>query len=240
MSNYAVMLLFSSRLSPRHELLLKSLKEWGWRISVIAWDRKGDTPIPTEYSGLIDHWQWVRVPAPTWSTKLIVKLPLYYYHVWRIISKLNKDKPALWFLTHFFQLPIALFLHGSKLYDAAEMYALVLSFYFGPLQRLVRPLLGLLEGLLVTRVNGILTVDSKGGWLEGFYRRWNPHVQVIWNVPSKLDDPEPYKIEALKNGYSEHRVVAFVGGQDKSITLFQANFYGFIVSKTNYNLLSKI
>jgi glycosyltransferase involved in cell wall biosynthesis len=48
--------------------------------------------------------------------------------------------------------------------------------------------------------------------LKKFYERWNRRVQVIWNVPSKLDDPDPKEVEAVKSAYSGRKTIAFVGG----------------------------
>jgi glycosyltransferase involved in cell wall biosynthesis len=109
-------------------------------------------------------------------------------------------------------LACAPFISGKKLYDAPEMYSIDMLFRFPIMRPILRPLLRIFEGFLVSRVDGILTVDSKGGWLERFYQGWNQNVQVIWNVPSRHDDPDIEEVKTLASEYSGQKVVAFIGG----------------------------
>ena len=201
-------ILFSSTLSPRHLLMIKALKLQGWRVSVIAWDRSGDAT--TNVLDCVDDWRCIHLQAPTWNLKLLFKLPQYYLLLWKELSK--RKTSSLLVVSHYMLLPFVIFCDGEKIYDAAEMYSIDMSFYFGPLRHVVRPLLRLIEGVLVSRADGVLTVDSKSGWLKKFYERWNRRVQVIWNVPSKLDDPDPKEVEAVKSAYSGRKIIAFVGG----------------------------
>jgi glycosyltransferase involved in cell wall biosynthesis len=48
--------------------------------------------------------------------------------------------------------------------------------------------------------------------LERFYKRWNKNVMVIWNVPSKRDEPSQEEVYTLTGEYTGLKVVAFVGG----------------------------
>lgn len=210
-NRHATMLLFHSRLSPRHALLLRSLKRSGWRISVVAWDRPGNCEIPVQDRDLVNDWQWIRVRAPIWGgVNLLTRLPLYYYYLLKFTSRFKKTD--LWILCHFWLLGSVFFLSGKKIYDAPEMYAIDWSTRIPALRPILRPAVSFLEGLLVSRVDGILTVDSRGGWLEHSYQRWNKYVQVIWNVPSKLDDPDVEEVNALAAKYSGRKVVASIGG----------------------------
>jgi glycosyltransferase involved in cell wall biosynthesis len=215
-------LLFPGFLSPRHYPMLRQLKEQNWTFSVIAWDRKGNSKVGNEDAELIYNWHWVRLLAPMWSIKLIMKLPMLYLRVLKAALKLKK-RPDVWMCEHYFMLPCMLLLPGKKIYDALEMYSLELSFYFGSLQRLFYPILRLIEGLMVSRVHGVLTVDSRGGWLERFFRQWNDNVGVIWNVPSKKDNfAAPNDDTPMRERYSGRQVMAFVGGLIKEKGLMVA------------------
>lgn len=197
----------------RHILMLKSLKKEGWRVTAISWDRNGDSPMPTGYDDVFDEWVWIRLPAPVWSFKLLAKLPQYYYKVLQLCR--GMAKPDLVILTHIFLLPLAFFFPGKKIYDAFEMYPLHLMQYAPTLEPWVRPAWNLAEGMVVRRMDGVTTIDSKGGWLEKFYRRWNRIVQVIWNVPNKAKEPEMAGDEAQPELYPGRRVIAYTGGLAK-------------------------
>lgn len=207
----AVMIVFHDTMSPRHVLLLRSLKDSGWSVSVVAWKRREASRIPADCVDLVDQWHWIPVTAPILGgLKLLTRLPVYYYYLLRNISNLHQVN--LWVLCHFALLWCAPLLSGKKLYDAAEMYAVDMSLRLPQLGRIVRGAATLLEGLLCWRVDGITTVDSRGAWLERFYKSWNRNVMVIWNVPSKSDEPSQEEVDALTKEYSGFKVVAFVGG----------------------------
>lgn len=205
-----VHLSFYSSIEPRRVLMLKALKSRGWEVCVIAWARSGEKEPPEQFADLVDRWEYVNVKAPSWSPRLITRLPAYYREVRRAVRRVGRYE--LLILTHLWQLPLAPTLRGSRLYDASEMFSVDMSLYFGRARGLVRRLFALLEGLLVRRVDGVTTVDSRGRWLERFYRRWNDNVCVLWNVPSKLDEPIDEEVEKLSSLYSGRRVIAFVGG----------------------------
>jgi glycosyltransferase involved in cell wall biosynthesis len=221
-SRNAVLVIFAPTLSPRHALMLKSLKSQGWRLTVLAWDREGNSQAPAGYQGLIDSWVWVRVPAATFGGQSELSLSQYcwkvglrlpqYYHKMRQASQ-SIEKPDLVIFNHLFLLPMASFFPGKKIYDAYEMFAYDLSFnYFGSLAPLVQPFWQLLEGFLVSKMDAVSTVDSKDGWLECYYKRYNNRVQVIWNVPSKNDGRGDEATKTLAGHYQDRKVIAFVGG----------------------------
>jgi glycosyltransferase involved in cell wall biosynthesis len=214
---HVVLIIFAPLLAPRHVLMLKSLKAQGWRTSVIAWDRKGNAAEPRENREMVDQWVWIHVPIEEWGFRLIPKLPQFYAKVWRAYTSLGK--PQVIFITHIFLLPLAFCFSGTKIYDAYEMYALEMSFYFGSYAQKVLPLWQTLEGLLVKKFDGVYTLDSRNGWLENYYKSWNDRVQVIWNVPSKVDEPEINEVESLRNEFSGRKVIIYVGGlaRDKGL-----------------------
>jgi len=207
----AVMVVFHAKLSPRQRLMLRSLKTLGWCVSVVAWDRRGERLIPVECADLVDHWHWVTVQAPILGgMKLLKSLPLYYFRLHRCVSNLNR--PDLWIICHFWMLGCGFFLPGKKLYDASEMHSVDMSFHLHFFRTFTKSFMSLVEGLLVSRMDGVLTVDSLNGWLKLFYQRWTPNVEVIWNVPSKFDDPVDQDIQKLAEEYSGRKVVVDIGG----------------------------
>ena len=231
-----VMVVFHAKLSPRQRLMLRSLKGLGWSVSVVAWDRRGEHLIPVEYADLVDRWHWVAVRAPIWGgMKLLKSLPLYYRHLFRCVSNINK--PDLWIVCHFWLLGCGFFLPGKKLYDASEMHSVDMSFHLRFFRTFTKNFMSFVEGLLISRMDGVLTVDSKNGWLKRLYQRWTPNVEVIWNVPSKLDDPDDHEVSAVAEEYSGRKVVVFIGGlKDKKglqIALRAANS----VSARHHNVL---
>jgi glycosyltransferase involved in cell wall biosynthesis len=221
-SKHAVLIIFANTLAPRHVLMLKSLKAQGWKTSVVAWDREGNRQTPADYQGLIDSWVGVGVPRPTFGAeselrvsryglKLSLAVPRYYYEIWKTSRSI--EKPDLIICNHLFLLPVAFFSPGKKIYDALELFAYDLAQnYFGCLAPLVQPFWQGLEGLLVSKMDAVFTVDSKDSWLESFYKRYNKRVQVIWNVPSKNDGRGDEATKALPGHYQDRKVIAFVGG----------------------------
>jgi glycosyltransferase involved in cell wall biosynthesis len=192
--------------------MLKALKDEGWKVTVIAWDRTGKMPAPNGNQDFFDRWVWVHLPAPVWSMRLAAKLPRYYQKVIQALAGI--DQPELVIVTHYFHLPLAFFLRGKKVYDAIEMYALDLSLYFGSWSGLVKPVWQWLEGLLLwgAGIDGVSAIDSRDGWLEKFYRKWVDRVQVIWNVTPHSKEPSVTEVQAAAENYAGRQVIAMVGG----------------------------
>jgi glycosyltransferase involved in cell wall biosynthesis len=216
--------------------MLCSLKRSGWGTAVVAWDRYGNTEVPVQDRDLVDDWHWVRMRAPIWGgLNLLTRLPLYYYYLLKFTSRVKKTD--LWIVCHFWLLGSVFFLSGKKIYDAPEMYAIDWSTRIPALQSIIKPAVSFLEGFLISRVDGVLTVDSRGDWLERFYRRWNQNVQVVWNVPAKLDDPDLGEVRALSKEYLGKKVVAFIGGLKSEKGFRVAIQAAAIVKETHPNVL---
>ncbi len=217
MDRSAVMVCFSRPISPRHALMLRSLKDIGYHVTVLVWDRAGDALPPDELEDVVDHWKWIRLPAPVQDPRILARMPRLYWLARKALRSMTG--PDLLVLTHMFLLPLAFGRGVSRtarpvktIYEASEIHAMQASFYFGRLSSVARPFISLIERLLLWRVDGVLTVDSKGGWVEKRYRKVLRPVQVIWNVSSKADEPDPERVEALKDEYAGRKVVAYVGG----------------------------
>ena len=210
-SRHALILLFNNVLAERHALMARSLRDHGWRVTVVAWDRSGAAGQPAHVAQSVDAWLWVPLPAPNWSARLLTKLPRFYSRLVQTIRCVEHYDLLL--PTHLFLVPITLALPGKKLYDAFEMYALEMSFYFKAwAQPGMLKFWQWLEGLLVRHLDGVMTLDSRDGWLAQHYHTWQPRVQVIWNVPSRAQDPTPVQQEAVAHEYDNRRVITYVGG----------------------------
>lgn len=210
MKRSAVMVAFWGVLTSRQLLFLRTLRKRGWSLTVIVWDREVDGEPPELPDGLVDEVVTISVPAPTWSLRLLLRLPAYLMELLHEVRR-RHDRDQLWVLTHYLLLPVAPFLPGAVLYDAAEMYAIDLGFYGGPARRALTAALSALELLMARSVDGITTVDSLDDWLAGRYTSDRHPVAVLWNVPSIDDDRNgacPPLVEELR-GFP---LVAFAGG----------------------------
>jgi glycosyltransferase involved in cell wall biosynthesis len=236
MSSYHfVMLLFYPKPNSRQIQMLRSIRKRGWKISVIAWDRKGNSPNPADQGEFFDYWHYVRLKAPVGESRMLFLLPQYFCRLKKIFHGLNK--PDVVCLTHFLLLPFSLFSGTSSIYDASEMYILDLPRYFGFFRLIIYRVMRFVEGSFVKRIDGVLTVDSKNNWYKQYYGQWNQNVRVIWNVPSLLDDPYPQEVKKLNSEYSGKKVIAFVGGLRKRKGLREAIEAAALVKEKHPNVL---
>jgi glycosyltransferase involved in cell wall biosynthesis len=202
---------FCENLAPRHYLMLKTLKSLGWRVNVIVWDRSSHGNIGNRFGEIVDEWHSIRIQASTEKLSIITKMPKLFYELAKNLRHIKK--PDLVILTHLVFLPLAPFISGKIVYDDIEMFfAQIPIFYLGPLANISAATLRLIVGLLISWVDGVSIVDSRQGWLEKFYQQWHPLVQVIWNVPSSLQEAMPSVEEAVASQLAERAVVAYVGG----------------------------
>lgn len=216
-TRHAVLLAFWDVLTPRQVLILTTLRKLGWRLTVIGWDRDDRGEQLEVPKGLVDDVALVRLAAPTWSVRLLLRLPWFYA---RLLDEVRtRADTDLWILTHYFLLPLSPFLSGKVMYDAAESYAQDLGFYMGRARRVATAVFGVVERLMTWFVDGISTVDSVGDWLGTRYRNWGRRVEVLWNVPSVADDLSTGPAEEWLDDIGDRRVVAFAGGlmKDKGL-----------------------
>lgn len=205
-------LLFYAAPSPRHQLMIRTLKEAGYFIRIISWNRAGSNePGASPIAGWVDEWHQIDVKAPTGSRRVAFAMFAYYCRLLKTIWPLRQDE--YFFIGHYLLLPVGALLGKRCMYDACEMFSVDLGNYFPAFKSFFRSLLFLLEGLMVRRLGVVTCVDSKDGWLKAFYRKWNSCVEVIWNLPSKTDDPDSEKIAAAAGMLpSAGPVIAYAGG----------------------------
>ena len=201
---------FVENMPPRRILFRRTLEEVGYTVTPIYWNR--------ENSNNCTHTEepQVHLQAGKMAPSLLLMMPSLWRGQWRWLRKLS---PKVIVAGHFFLLPLAIawrLYHGWKqvhvFYDAIEHFAQHFSSYFGPLQKIAYPFLVMSENVGAALCSGVLAVDSRDDRIERRLRRCNRQTIVIWNVPSKKDDPEIEQVESLKGKYSGRKVVAFVGG----------------------------
>ncbi len=207
---HAVFVLFYPDLIPRYRLMTRALKARNWRISVITWDRTGESTLQPEQS--VDDWYQVKLPISGSVPSLLISLPRFHRKAMDILQRMDRD--VLLFLTHYFLLPLSRRLPSewTCVYDASEYYAHDLSLYSGPMARWVRYLLEFFERSWVAGMAGILTVDSGGGWLRRYYEASGRPVHVLWNLPARADDPSEAQVMKAAHYCEGRPSVVYVGG----------------------------
>ena len=210
---HVIFISFYQQLIPRNELMARTLKERGWRVSVITWNRGHRRAAPGIVSDGVDAAVAIDLYAAAGTARLLLKMPALYRAMLRAASGLGPADVTV--LTHFFLLPLAWRLPpaaGLRVYDASEFFCLDIADYFGPAARLARPGVRALERLLLRRVVATLVTDSRDGWFARFYEAMGQTVHATFNVPSLADDPPADEASAGAALYPGRRVVAYVGG----------------------------
>ncbi|MGH8581951.1 MAG: glycosyltransferase [Gammaproteobacteria bacterium] len=215
----AIFILFYADLIPRHRLMARTLAHNGWEIDVVSWNRNWPKD-QAVHEPWVSQWHCVPLAAGTGTAALVYKLPRLFRKVSRVVRTAGGAEAI--FITHFGLLPLATLLRSycaRMLYDAPEYYCEDLLRYFGRLGWLARPVVRGAERAMLARVDAVLTIDSKNGWLADYYRRMNRPVHVVWNTPSTEDDPaESELLEAVRD-LGAAKVVVYVGAlkRDKGL-----------------------
>ncbi|MDQ4144472.1 MAG: glycosyltransferase family 4 protein [Actinomycetota bacterium] len=154
----------------------------------------------------------VRHKAPLGGMRIAPILPGLYRKLARL---LRAEQPDCVHCTHLFLLPFAIGLAKRKkakvIYDAYEMFAMNWASYLPLLRRGGRYLMEWGENVLVSHVDAVLTVDSVDGLLARRYRRFNPNVTVLYNVPPRDVRMDEARVAALRAKYQGSSVIAYVG-----------------------------
>ena len=209
------------RLSPRVEQEIIALCAAGYRIHVMSWARAQETGSYKPREGVT--LEAIQFPAPKGTLRLLFYLPRLYSQLRRNLKGRAYD---IVHCTHVMLLPFAVFWgrrHKAKIvYDVYEFHLEEIAEKLPRPLRWAIPLLRRLESVLVRRTNGVLTVDSKDGWLEHHYRRYSNNVAVLYNVPDINFSLNPEKIQQLGNRYQDRSVVLYVGGLSREKGAIQA------------------
>jgi len=199
------------RLSPRISHELQALSRAGYSAEVYNWvGKKEDLCTISDQNNIRVH--SILLKRPKGKLRIIIYLPILYY---KLLKQLQRRKVDIVHCTHLYLLPLALILRALKktrvVYDAYEMYACDFGAYIPRFSKYISKFTELVENALAFKVDLILTVDSSKGFLEKRYRRFNPSVQVIYNVPNINFKCDHKRIEAIKKSYQDRKVIVNMG-----------------------------
>ena len=202
----------NEKLKPRRQLFFRTLREHGYKVSCIMWDRGCELPEIEEVDGIIIKRTQVKANYRDVSASL--RVVNVYIEMFRKILKENCD---VIHCGHFALLPLAVI--GGKLrrakvvYDVSEFFSMD---FFRRLPKILRPLEKMadrIEGFLVKKVDGVICVPSYKNLYFKRYTRHNNNVQVIMNVPDvNTGNPCREKVKQLKEKYAGKRIIIYSGG----------------------------
>jgi glycosyltransferase involved in cell wall biosynthesis len=200
-----------AKLSPRVQLEIKTLAEEGYLVKVLRWDMGNVVPSTIEKRKGVTV-EYIRL-IPLKGIKPIFYLPLLYY---RLAKKLRHEDFDCLHCTESLLLPLAAFIRKRKktklIYDAYDMDSIRFFQYLPCLKNYMRKIFEFIENRLVTRANYVLTIDSRNGFLEKRYRRFNDNVEVLYSVPQLDVTLNPQRLKNVGKQYRGKRVIIYVGG----------------------------
>ena len=197
------------RLGPRLDLEAQTLRNAGYSVKVLGWDRRGKHGTETTSKDEV----WVSLKAPLGKLGVLFYLPRLYWAMTQEVRPWNID---IVHCTHLLLLPLALALAKLKraavIYDVYERHSANVGARFGPFRRPIKGLVELVEDrMLVPGTRGVLTVDSPGNYLETRYRNRNQNTAVLYNVPSLAQGAGPKVPDIQCEWLTGKRVLIYVG-----------------------------
>ena len=206
------------RLGPRVEREVLSLREAGYTVKVLGWDRTGEQ---TGAESDEDE-AWVSLRAPLGKLRVLFYLPRLY---WAIAQKVRLWNVDIIHCTHLLLLPLSIFLARSKhtavVYDVYERHSLDIASHFGLLKRPAKGFIEFIEDrMLVPRVQGVMTVDSPAAHLETRYRKRNQNTVMLNNVPSLVFTGDQHDPAPLCDWLIDKRILVWVGSLSVDKGLF--------------------
>jgi glycosyltransferase involved in cell wall biosynthesis len=200
-----------NRLSPRVEHEVITLSETGYQVHILSWARSLEPLRPVPLRDVLTT--EIHHPAPHGTLRLLPHLLPFYYKVFR---QLKGQRFDVVHCTHLMLLPLAVFLkrrwHAKMIYDVYEFHLQETKERLPKPFRWLVPLLQWLEGKLVRRTDGVLTIDSAAQELEHYYKRFQPNTAALYNVPDPHPSLDKGKLDVLRGKYANRRIVLYVGG----------------------------
>lgn len=193
--------------------MARSASKKSWKVTFVAWNRNEKKPDIVSSKEHFDSIKYIHIQAGIGSATVLLKIPALYLKIYRLIKSL--DPVDIIVVTHFILLPLSFLFKEKVIYDSSETHVLNLSRRFGKYHHFIYRMLEGVEGLFAKKVQGITTVDSRNGWYAEYYKKWNPHVQVLWNLPSLQDESKNIPSSKLRENYNGKTIIAFVGGLRK-------------------------
>lgn len=187
-------------LNPRTQLHGDVLQDAGYNVKALCWNRGGgyeiedNGPIPTEQ---------VNITAGRGSFGNILVVPIVSL---LFLVGIVRRRPDVIYCTHVSLLPAAVagkFLARAQLvYDVQELFAVSYGGRDTTGAKQLATVATQLEMTLTKFVDGILTIDSRGGRLQARYGKYVANVETVYNVP---------ELKPLPEGSSHDPVVVFIG-----------------------------
>lgn len=211
------------RLSPRVALEAEALRQNGYDVTLVKWCRNPGKASLLDQRENGFHVKWVTLNSPKGSLKILLSLPGLYKKIWKL---LDGERFDVIHCTHFFLLPIAIFLAKKKkakvVYDAYERYAADIAGHYLPcLNSVFKRLIEIVENFLVKRVNGILTISSPNEVLKKRYKMFCKNVELLYNVPLSLTYISELEIKRLRDMHEGRLIITYVGSLSKDRGLFE-------------------
>lgn len=210
-SKKIIFLNHSSRTSPRINNEIKTLSE-KYEIEVINWNRQGE--IPKNNRNI--NQKFINLKAPLGSHELLFFLLIFY---WKVYQNIKEEKINIIHCTHLFLLPISILIgkiqKAKVVYDAYERYAIDISSRAPFFQKLISKIIEHTENWLVTKTDGVLTIDSPEGFLERRYKIYNKNTEILFNIPDLTIRPDQETLKKIKPKYKEKKILAYTGGLTK-------------------------
>lgn len=199
------------RLGIRLDLEALALTQAGHEISVVGWDRGLYKSLPKSISGFPVRWISVKSPRGSWG--ILFALPHLYRAIWKAFKEIECD---VIHFSHILLLPIALLVAKKKgckvVYDALDRYAIdIASYYFPNHLDLVRRIIEIIEDIMVTQIDGVLTISYPQDFLKERYARYCSNVEVLYNVPPSQLPFNELHIKKLREKYQGRLIITYVG-----------------------------
>ena len=200
------------QISPRVANEIKILCSNDYRVKILYWDRKEN--IYKKNNSKKQNEIRICLKAPKSSLSLLLYCILFYI---KAVKVLKNEVFDIVHCTHFYLLPLALFLGKWKkvqiVYDAYEMYSLDFSSYVPKMfSKFVKFVVEIIENFLVSKVDGVITIDSVGNFLAKRYLQYNKNVVVLYNVPDKEPKMNLNRLQNLKKRYKNKKILIYIGG----------------------------
>jgi len=210
------------RLSPRVFFEIQALLLEGFDAEIYNWVGKNEElmNISLENNMSVHN---ILLSRPKGKLRIIFYLPILYYNLLKRFRKRHFD---IVHCTHLYFLPLALILKSvnkaSVVYDAYELYSSDFGGYFPRFSKYIRKLTELIENTLASKADLILTIDSRDGFLEKRYRRFNRYVEVLYNVPNDTFQYDRMLLNDIKSKYRGRKIIVSMGKISPQKGLFKS------------------
>lgn len=217
-------------LTPRQQLQVKTLKETGFKIKVICWDRSGVHEREEEKNGIrfLRIYPWLRshkvmkhskqALSTLWgySSEKGIKTIICLVSLWiRMFKKIIFESVDVIVCFHYALLPLAVvtgILKRAKIvYDIAEFNMDLIYNWLPSWARSYGAVIERFEDVCVRRVNGVTCIPDRRGFIFKRHYKNCKNIQVILNVPELKSRIESELYGELKKKYNKNYIIVYGG-----------------------------